>query len=209
MAFCNSCGNTITPGTKFCNKCGATVADSPVASASVPSAAPAAKGGSSALKIVLIVLAVIVGIGILGVATVGFIGYRIAKSAHVTQNGDSVKVETPFGNVESSKDPDQAARDLGIEIYPGAEVQKNGASSASFGGVHTVTAMFESSDSLDKVCEFYKAKFPNAMSTTADQSRCTIVSNDQKQMVTINIEARGDASKFQITNVTKKASVSN
>ena len=27
----------------------------------------------------------IVGIGILGVATVGIIGYRIAKSSHVTQ----------------------------------------------------------------------------------------------------------------------------
>ena len=32
-----------------------------------------------------IVVAVIVGLGILGIATVGIIGYRIAKSAHVTR----------------------------------------------------------------------------------------------------------------------------
>jgi len=168
--------------------------------------APPAKGGSSALKIILIVVAVIVGIGILGVASVGFFAYRVAKSAHVHQEGDHVKVETPFGNVESSKDPEQAAKDLGIDIYPGAEVQRNGATSATFMGVHTATAMFESTDSLDKVCAFYKSKFPNAMSTTADQNVCTIVSNDHKNMVTVKIESNGDGSKFQITNVTKPGS---
>jgi hypothetical protein len=210
MAFCNSCGNTLTPGTQFCNKCGAAVSSAPAPGAS-PAPAPTTPprtGGSSALKIVLIVIAVIVGIGILGVATVGFIGYRIAKSAHVSQQGDHVKVETPFGNMETSRDPEQAARDLGVEIYPAAQIQKNGATSASFGGVHTSTAMFESNDSLDKVCSFYKSKFPNAMSTNSDQNRCTIVSNEQKAMITINIEANGDNSKFQITNVTKKSSSS-
>jgi hypothetical protein len=44
------------------------------------------------------------------------------------------------------------------------------------------------------------------MVTTSDQNRCTIVSNDQKNMITINIEARGDTTKLQITNVSKKSS---
>jgi len=205
MAFCNSCGATLNPGTKFCNKCGAVAGGPPAPTAATPPAA-APTGGSSALKIILIVVAVIVGIGILGVATVGIVGYRIAKSAHVRQEGGHVKVETPFGNVESSQDPAQAAKDLGVDVYPGAEVQKNGASSATFGAIHTVTANFESSDSVDKVCTFYKSRFPNAMATTSDQNRCTILSNDQKgNMVTINIEPNGDASKFQITNVSKKS----
>jgi hypothetical protein len=90
-----------------------------------------------------------------------------------------------------------------VDIYPGAEVQRNGASSATFGSIHTVTAMFESSDSIDKVCAFYKSKFPAAMSTSSDQNRCTIISNDKQNMITVNIEAQGDASKFQITNVSK------
>jgi len=206
MAFCNSCGATLNPGTKFCNKCGAVAAAGPSAPAAATPSAAAPTGGSSALKIILIVVAVIVGIGILGVATVGIVGYRIAKSAHVRQEGGHVKVETPFGNVESSQDPAQAAKDLGVDVYPGAEVQKNGASSATFGAIHTVTANFESSDSVDKVCTFYKSRFPNAMATTSDQNRCTILSNDQKgNMVTINIEPNGDASKFQITNVSKKS----
>ena len=148
----------------------------------------------------------IVGIGILGVATVGIIGYRIAKSSHVSQNGDHVKVETPFGSVETSKDPDQAAKDLGVDLYPGAQVQRNGASSAAFGGIRTVTAMFETSDAPDKVCSFYKSRFPGAMVTTSDQNHCTIVSNNQKNMITINIQASGDTTKLQITNVSKKSS---
>ena len=214
MAFCNSCGATLTSGMKFCNKCGApqtagapapgATPVTPVAAAPVPVPVPTT-GGGSALKIILIVVAVIVGIGILGVVTVGFIGYRIAKSTHVRQEGGHVKVDTPFGSAETTQDPDQAAKDLGIDIYPGAEVRKNGASSATFGSIHTVTAIFESSDAPDKVCTFYKAKFPGAMVTTSDQGRCTIVSNDQKNMLTINVEPEGDTTKLQITSVSKKS----
>jgi len=207
MAFCNSCGATLTAETKFCNKCGAAVAAGPSAPGGAPTPPPPTPttGGSSALKIILIVVAVIVVVGILGVATVGFIGYRLAKNSHVTQEGDHVKVDTPFGSVETSKDPEQAAKDLGVDIYPGAEVQKDGASSASFGGVHTATAFFQSSDAVDKICDFYKTRFPGAMVTTSDQGRCTIVSNDRKNMITINIDARGDTSRLQITNVSKKS----
>ena len=209
MAFCNSCGATLNPGTQFCNKCGAPAAAGPstsgVTSTGSPPA-PVSTGGSSALKIILIVVAVIVLIGILGLATVGIIGYRIAKSSRLSQNGDHVKVETPFGSVETSKDPEQAAKDLGVDLYPGAEVQRDGASSVSLGSVHTVTAVFETSDTPDKVCSFYKSRFPGAMVTTSEQDHCSIVSNDKKNMITINVEASGDKTKLQITNVTKKSS---
>jgi hypothetical protein len=205
MAFCNSCGAALIPGTKFCNKCGTAITGAPSVPAAAPmAAAPAPTGGGSALKIVLIVAAVVIGIGILCVATVGIVGYHFAKRARVHQEGDHVKVETPFGNVESNSDPEQTAKDLGTDIYPGAQVQKNGTSSVTFGSIHTVTANFESSDSPDKICTFYKSKFPGAMVTTSDQNRCTIVSNDQKNMITINIEASGDTTKLQITNVSKK-----
>jgi anionic cell wall polymer biosynthesis LytR-Cps2A-Psr (LCP) family protein len=204
MAFCNSCGAVLNDGTKFCNKCGATVAAAPVVAATAPPAVPPTTGGSSALKIVLIVIAVIVVVGVLVVGAFSFFVYRVAKSAHVSQQGDHVKVDSPFGSVETSKDPEQAAKDLGVDIYPGAEVQKDGASSASFGSIHTVTAIFESTDALDKICTFYKTKFPNAVATNSEQNHCTIVSNNRGNMVTINIEGNGDTSQIQITNVTRK-----
>lgn len=206
MAFCNSCGTALAPGTKFCSKCGAAIAGSPVPAATP---APPATGGSSALKIVLIVVAVIAGLGILGVAGFGYFVYHVARTAHVRQEGNNVKLETPFGSVETSQDPQKAAQDLGVDIYPGAEVQKNGASDATIGKLHTVTAIFTSSDSLDKVCSFYKSKFPNAMVATSDQNRCNIVSNDRKNTITINIQASGDTTKIQITNINQNAASSN
>jgi zinc-ribbon domain len=208
MAFCNSCGATLTPGTAFCTKCGAAnagvAAAAPTPAARPLPAPPPSSGSSSTLKIILIVVGVIVLIGILGVASLSFFVYRVAKSAKVSQNGDNVKVETPFGSVESSKDPEKVAKDLGLDIYPGAEIQRNGAATATFGGIHTVTANFESSDSVDKVCTFYKSRFPAANVTTSDQNRCTIVSNNPPNSVSINIESNGDGSKFQITSVSKK-----
>ncbi len=206
MAFCNSCGANLAPGTKFCNKCGAAVPAAAVSSTPVASPGPAVPTpGSSALKIVLIVVGVIVVFGILGLATIGFIGYRIAKRAHVTQNGGHVKVETPFGSVDTTKDPKQVTRDLGVDIYPGAQIQSNGAQSATFGNIHTASASFQSSDPLNKVCDFYKLKFPNAMSTSSDQNRCTIISNDQKSTITVNMESADGATRIQISNVTKSS----
>ena len=210
MAFCNSCGAALNAGTKFCNKCGAAVAASPVTpgvtSAPLPPAPPASQGGgSSALKIILIIIAIIVGLGILSVGAFSFFVYRVAKSAHVSQNGDNVKIETPFGNI-SANDPDQAIKELGVDVYPGAQVQKQGTASATLFGVHTVTANFESSDSVDKVCDFYKTKFPNANIKSSDQNQCSIVAGAQGNSTTVSIQSRGDGCRFQIVSVSKKSS---
>jgi len=37
------------------------------------------------------------------------------------------------------------------------------------------------------------------MVTSSDSGRCTIISNDQKSMITVNIEAQGDKTKIIIT----------
>ena len=210
MAFCNSCGATLAEGTKFCNKCGAAVTGfaaqqqaAPAMTPPPPSTAPSA-GSSSALKIILIIVGVIVVIGVIGIATISFIGYRIAKSSHVTQDGDNVKVETPFGSVDTTQDPKDAAKNLGIDIYPGAEAQRGGSSSVTFGSFHTATAKFRSDDSVEKVCDFYKKKFPNASVSAADQNHCTLVSSSGNETVTINVDSRGDGSEFQIAKVNKK-----
>jgi hypothetical protein len=212
MAFCNACGAKLEAGTKFCSKCGATspgvAAAAPVASAvpAVATAAPAPPPPSSgALKIILIVVGAIVVLGMIGLASLGFVAYRVAHHSHVRQEGDHVSVETPFGSVETTKDPEQVASNLGVDIYPGAEILKEGASSASFGGIHTVAASFESSDSAEKVSDFYKAKFPSANVISSDRDRCTIVSNEAGNLVTVNIEARGGVTKIHISKVTHGA----
>jgi hypothetical protein len=220
MAFCNSCGAALDSSTRFCNKCGAAVLASapvsparPAVSATPGPIAPAQppKQGSSALKIILIILAIIVVIGFLAIGTIGFIGWRVAKrvqqEAHVHQDANgNVKVDSPFGSVETSKDPTVAARELTIEIYPGAQLDNEGSSSATIFGMHTVTAQYKSSDTLQQVSDFYKSKYPNAMMSTCDTNQCTIMSSDQKGMTTtINIRGAASGTVIKLTQLTKKS----
>ena len=102
MAFCNSCGAQLTEGTRFCSKCGAPITGTPAAPAGAPSTPAATAGSSSALKTILIIVGAIVLIGIVGIASLTFIGMRLARHSRVTQEGEHVKVETPFGTAETS-----------------------------------------------------------------------------------------------------------
>jgi hypothetical protein len=207
MGFCNSCGAPLAEGTKFCTKCGATTTGAPPATPqAIAPGPPPSSGSSSALKIVLIIVGVVVLIGVLAVATIGVIGYRIAKSAKVSHQGDNVKIETPLGNMETSSDPRKTAEDLGVEIYPGAQVQRAGAGSVSFGSIRTVTANFESSDSVDKVCDFYRSKFPGATVQSSDQTHCSIAASSGGNSTTITADSRGEGSSFQIVAVITKPS---
>ena len=221
MAFCNKCGASLPPGIRFCNQCGAAViASSPApnaansamagATVSAGSVPPANAGqGSGALKVVLIVVGVLVLLGILSVGSVAFFAWHVARHVHAHQDGNNVRVETPFGNVETTKDPADAARNLGVDLYPGAELMRNGSSTATFGGVHTATISAESSDPVEQVFNFYKVKFPNAMVTTSDAGRSTIISNDNKSMITINVESHGGKTKIMITSVSRKSDAAN
>lgn len=215
MAFCNSCGTTITPGTRFCSKCGAPILASGVPSGATPVTSPASatpsvpppQGQNNTLRIVLILVGAVVVLGALVIGGLTVVGLHLARKSRVTQDGNHVKVETPFGTVESTKDPEQAAKNLGIDIYPGAEVQQNGAATATFGNMRTVNASFESSDSVGKVCNFYRSRFPNATVSTSDENHCTIVSNGTPpNVLTINIEPNGEGSKFQVSSVSNKKS---
>jgi len=211
MAFCNRCGATLADGTKFCNKCGAAVTGPTTASSSsatpptTPGAVPPAPtGGGSALKVVLIVVGVIVVVGLLALVALTVVGVHLARRTHVTQNGDQVKVETPFGTI-SANDPDQAVKELGVDVYPGAQVQKNGTAIVAFGSMRTVNAMFESADPIEKVCSFYQSRLPSATVKTSDQNHCSIISTDPRNAITINIQASGDMTRIQVARVQKKS----
>jgi hypothetical protein len=203
MAFCNSCGGTLAAGARFCPKCGGAVA---LAAAATPVAAPpgpaTAPQSNNALKVILIVVAAVVVLGIIGIGTLAFVVRRIAHRSHIENRDGNVRVETPFGSVQSTNDPDEASRNLGIDLYPGARVLKG--NSATIGGMHTVEAEFEVDDSAEKVSAFYSSRFPNANVTTKDQNRYTIVSTDTRNLITINIEPENGKTRIKIANVSGK-----
>ena len=203
MAFCNSCGTVMDAGAKFCPKCGTAAPASAVTPASTGSPAAPAKS-SGALKIILIIFAVIIGLGILGMGAMAFFVHRVVSHSHVHEKDGDVRVETPFGTMESTTDPNQAARDLGVDLYPGATVVKGGAANMTIGGMHTAAAEFETSDPVSSVAEFYKSKFPNANVVSAQEGRYSIVSSDKNNLFTITIEPREGKTRIHIAKVTGK-----
>ena len=58
---------------------------------------------------------------------------------HAREQDGNVHVETPFGTVDSTQDPAEAARNVGVDLYPGATVAKDGSSNMTIGGMHTAS----------------------------------------------------------------------
>jgi hypothetical protein len=150
---CAGCGAALTPDMQSCSSCGAAIVAQPII------VAPP-KTGSSTLKIILIVVAIIVGLGILGIGVIGFIGYRIAKSAHVDPNG-RMTMNTPMGTITTTPTDNISAAELGVEIYPGAE-STHGSMRMEMPNGSGMTGAFLTSDSPAQVLAFYKDKLGSA-----------------------------------------------
>lgn len=168
----------------------------------IPPPRPQSAQSSSTVKTVLIVVGALFALFLVGICATAIIGWRIAKRTHVTEKDGNVRVETPFATVESNDNEEDAARNLGIEIYPGAKALKGNASVATMGGIHTASALFETSDSPDKVAEFYKSQLPNANVVSSQGDHYAIVATDKKNMITVNIEPQDGKTRIHIANVT-------
>lgn len=216
MGFCTNCGTKLDDAQQFCTSCGARQGDSaPVATAPVatsaaaaPSPAPVAQAqpiqpattnsGGGALKIVLIIVGVLVLLGVIAGGVVAYIGYRASKAIKVDENGKATSIETPWGKVSTNQDVNKAAEQLGVAVYPGATALE-GSGAVSFGdNLSFGNAEFETSDSLDKVEQFYKNQFPKGTFIPVDENQRTMMAGTSKAMVTLSLERSGDKTIIRI-----------
>jgi len=220
MAFCNACGATLEAGAKFCPKCGGAL-NIPAATTGTPAVTPASTApsavlpagavpvqpqGSSAVKIILIIVLVIAGLGFLTIGGLVFVGWRLAHNSHISREHGNVRIDSPFGTVETTNDPKEAARNVGVDVFPGATVVNGGGANVSFGNMHTSAAEFESPAPVDVVAKFYQSRYPNANVTTSENGRSTIVSGDKDNLLTISIEERDGKTHIHVARVTEKSS---
>ncbi len=208
MAFCNSCGTALAAGAQFCPKCGAAtgapatpVAVSSTVAAPLP-AAPAPAQGGGALKIILIILAIVIGLIVVAAGSCAYFVHRAIVRSHLNQKNGEVSIDTPFGSLNSTSDPSQAAKDTGVEVYPGATVQKNGAANMNIGKMHTSTVTYETDDPPATVADFYKSKFPNATMTSGENGRYSLLAGGKDDLTTITIEPRDGKTKIMVARVT-------
>jgi hypothetical protein len=162
-----------------------------------------------ALKIILIILAIIIGLILIAGASCAYFVHRAVTRMHVNQKNGDVSIDTPFGSLNSTTDPAQAAKDTGVEAYPGATIQKGGSANMNIGKMHTATAVYESDDPPSTVANFYRAKFPNASVTSNDNdNHFSLISGAKDDMTTVNVEARGDGkTRITVARVTNVGSM--
>jgi hypothetical protein len=222
-SFCAKCGAEIPPDKQTCTSCGAATHAQPAADQ--PTAAPAKSG--SCLKIFLIVLVIVVFLGILALAGVGYVAWRVKKAIHV-ENGPNgqmsmqtpegkvnlnvngpngqMTLQTPEGKVDLNTTETYSASDLGTDIYPGAQSVKGGMRMESPTG-SMVTGVFVTSDSKDQVVAFYKSKFGSGASTfdTADGAILTLPVGDKESvMVTVSAKQSENDGKTKLVIVHTK-----
>jgi hypothetical protein len=124
-----------------------------------PVPAPVQKsGGSSAVKIILIIVGIFVFLGVMVVAVIGYGVYRVRKAIHVDGSTGAATLSVPGMSMNADPGMKFTASELGTEIYPGAEPKKSGSMRMSIAGSSVVSAAFLTSDPEDKVVAFYKDK---------------------------------------------------
>jgi hypothetical protein len=166
--------------------------------------APPQPQNKSAVTTILVVVAAIVVLGIISLAAVAFVGLRIARHSKIDNDNGNVRIQSPLGNVESTTDPEKIAQNIGVDIYPGAHVLKGNAANFTVGGMRTFSAEFETDDPPDKVAAFYKSKFPNPTVSSTSGGSTSIVSAEDRNIVTINIGAEAGKTRIQISSVSGK-----
>jgi hypothetical protein len=183
----------------------------PYATAPQPMAAPPKAGGSSALKIILIIVGVFVFLVVMVLAVVGYGVYRVRKAMHVNSATGAMTVNTPGFAMNADPSMKFTADELGTDLYPGADVAKSGNLRMNIAGSSIVSATFLTTDSKDKVIEFYKGKLgPDATSMDFGASAILSLKKGDQEQITVTIAQQSGQSdgKTQIhiqhTTVTKK-----
>jgi len=219
-SFCTKCGAALSPDTAFCTACGAPAGAAAIAPGAPPSGnytyaaspavqqvAPPSSGGSSAVKIILIVLAVFIGLGVIGASIFAFTVWRVSRAIHVDGNGSNVTVHTPGGAFSTSASKTYTAEELGTDIYPGAQ-NGHGSMKMDLPTGSMVTGVFETGDSKDQVLEYYKGKLGSGASVM-DTPETAIVTlthgQDESVMVTITQKTSQDNGKTKIAIVHTKS----
>lgn len=203
--FCTKCGAGLAPGAQFCTACGAPTgaAAAPVMPGQQPvygqpvAQPPAA--GSSAVKIILIVVGVVVGLGLLS-SMIFMLGmWRLSRAVHINSRGDGVTLSTKDGSITTGSATTVSESDLGVPIYPGA-TRREGGVQINSGTGSMVTAIFSTTDSADKVIDFYRDKVGANASVVQSPTGAVISSGDNdKQGIMITVGRDSNSSETSIT----------
>jgi hypothetical protein len=170
----------------------------PTSTPYVPPGTQVQAGGTSTLKVVLVIVGVLIGLGILAIALFSFTFWRIAHTVH--RSADGFTVSTPNGTVSMQSSSSAAPADLGVPVYPGA-VRGEGGMQIRSPKSEIISAIYSTPDPTDKVVEFYKNSLPGDATTRITGSKAVLTAGDKdKETWMIGVDTDpSDTSKTKIT----------
>ncbi|HSY67626.1 MAG TPA: hypothetical protein VK813_03235 [Edaphobacter sp.] len=163
---------------------------------------PPPNSSNTVLKIVLIVVGIIVVFGVLVAGVIGYSVYKVSRAMHKDSNGN-VSISTPTGTITTGTSANISAADLGTDPYPGASSRSQGSMNMHTPTGSMVTAIYTSTDSPDKIVDFYKSKLGDQASTVQTSNGTVISAGDKnRDSVMVTITPEGKTSKIVIIHVT-------
>lgn len=181
----------------------------PVASSYQPPPPPPAmgqpvaakSGGTSAVKIILIIVAIFVGLAIMALGVVGYGVWRVSRAIHRNIANGSMTINTPGGPITTSSTASFTADELGTDIYPGAQPAKSGSMKMHLPTGAMISATFLTTDPKDKVIAFYKEKLGSGATAMefGDNAMLSLQKGDHDHVtVTVSQQANQSDGKTQI-----------
>ncbi len=157
---------------------------------------------------------VILGIVIVGVAAIILLAIAargLMKNVRVQESGvdgqKTVNVDTPFGHVQVHENDQLDPERVGIPVYPGAVRSKDkGGAEFRFdaGDLHkdfTATgAAYYADDSLDKVRDFYRQRFPSWKESWVN-GEYRLESKEDGQLRSLALKSEGGRTRIGLASV--------
>ncbi len=176
-----------------------------------PEPPPPPRSSSPIIAIALLVLALIVVVGGLMIYTgIDILSRTVKVQVNQSDSGKKreVSIKTPLGSLEVHKDVDLER--IGLPLYPGATRLHNEDSAtvniniAGEQNVRVLVAKFETTDSIDKVRDFYHDRLGSQVTRYAekDQEGKTVFEikrHDQEKVVALKSE--GDQTHIDLVRV--------
>jgi hypothetical protein len=152
------------------------------------------------MKVVLLVVGIFAAFAVLGIASCVLVAWRarnmVREHVRLNGSGSSLAINTAQGEIKMGQRTGALpnAQIGGVPPYPGSTPVEGG-SELSFGGLGEIAGQqYETSDPVDKVVEFYRARFTSRLNVVENEGQCRLALSDQSQGVTTIDVHRDDGS---------------
>lgn len=186
---CLHCQAEIPAGAQFCPGCGLRT---PAQEGSGAAASRPAWGGRKVVMWFLLTSLVLAAVFLAGVL------YFVRHTTIVTTTKNGGRVESPFGVLSNTKNPEQLAHSLGLDVYPGATGMQG--TQVDISNSIIVSLQFQSADPAPRIISFYHVRYPDA-AVKATKDGLRLVQLNPRDTLTIEALPDSQGTRIRVSDI--------